>query len=120
MKSITKKIAIYSMIGIMQIGFGASVIEASPLQNDPSPMQQGFFRHGGPGPDHHDRNRYERERHERERYERERERRERIENDRHEREMRRRPHETKKQWRERQKYENERHQRELYKIRHHR
>lgn len=118
MKSITKKIAIYSMIGIMQIGFGASVIEASPLQNDPSPMQQGFFRHGGPGPDHHDRNRYERDRHERERYERDR--RERIENDRHEREMRRRPHETKKQWHERQKRENERHQRELYKIRHHR
>lgn len=107
MKSITKKIAIYSMIGIMQIGFGASVIEASPLQNDFSPMQQGFFR-PGPGPDHHDRDRFERER------------RERIENERHEREMRRRPHETKKQWRERQKHENERHQRELYKIRQYR
>ncbi len=118
MKCISKKIVIYSMIGIMQIGFGASVIEASPLQSDPSPMQQGFFRPSGPGPDHHDRNRYERDRHERERYERDR--RERIENDRHEREMRRRPHETKKQWHERQKRENERHQIELYKIRHHR
>jgi membrane protein involved in colicin uptake len=109
MKSVVKKIAIYSMIGIMQIGFGASVIEASPLQNDPSPMQQRFDR-----PDHrqgwHERERFERERHERER----------IENERHEREMKRRPHETRKQWRERQKHENERHERELYKIRQYR
>jgi hypothetical protein len=31
--------------------------------------------------------------------------------------MKRRPHETRKHWRERQKHENERHERELYKIR---
>jgi membrane protein involved in colicin uptake len=99
MKSVVKKIAIYSMIGIMQIGFGASVIEASPLQNDPSPMQQRFDRPGQRQGWHE---------------------RERIENERHEREMKRRPHETRKQWRERQKHENERHERELYKIRQHR
>ena len=109
MNSVVKKIAIYSMIGIMQIGFGASVIEASPLQNDPSPMQQRFDR-PGQRQGWHERERFERERHERER----------IENERHEREMKRRPHETRKQWRERQKHENERHERELYKIRQHR
>ena len=34
--------------------------------------------------------------------------------------MKRRPHETKKQWHERQKHENERHQRALREIRDHR
>ncbi len=34
MKTIVKKIAIYSMIGIMQIGLATSVIEASPRYDD--------------------------------------------------------------------------------------
>lgn len=109
MNSIAKKIAICSMVGVMQIGFSASVMEASPLQNNPSPMQQRY--------DRHDDNR---DRHERERWERDRHERERIENQRHEREMKRRPHETRKQWHERQKRENERHERELRQIRAHR
>jgi hypothetical protein len=102
MKSIFKKIAIYSMVGIMQVGFGASVIEASPLHNDgPQRIIQ------LDGRNHHD---WEQDQH----------RRERIENERHEREMRRRPNEIRKQWHERQKHEKERHERELREIRHHR
>jgi len=104
MQNIVKRIAILSMVGIMQVGFGASVIEASPLHIDPSPMQ--YDRHQGPG--WHERERFEREL--------------RIENERHEREMRRRPHETRREWRERQQRENQRHERELHRIRweHHR
>ncbi len=30
MKNVVKKIMIYSMVGMMQIGLGATVIEASP------------------------------------------------------------------------------------------
>lgn len=106
MKNIVKKIAIFSMVGMMQIGLGASVIEASPLYNEPAPtQQQGIWKvRENPG------DRFEQKRHERER----------AENERHEREMKRRPHETKKQWHERQKHENERHQRELREIREHR
>ncbi|MCC5466011.1 hypothetical protein [Pelosinus baikalensis] len=109
MKGIVKKIAIYSMVGIMQVGFGASIIEASPLQNNPTPMQLRYDRHD-----------QGRDRHDRERWDRERQRQERLENERHERAMKRRPHETRKQWRERQKHEIERHERELRNIREHR
>lgn len=34
MKNVVKKIAIYSMVAIMQVGLGASVIEASPVHNN--------------------------------------------------------------------------------------
>ena len=34
MKNITKKVIIYLMVGMMQIGLGASVIEASPSNQD--------------------------------------------------------------------------------------
>ena len=44
MKSIFKKIAIYSMLGVMQLGIGASVIEASPQHRDSIPMQQQYDR----------------------------------------------------------------------------
>ena len=94
-----KKIAIYSMVGILQLGLGASVIEASPLHND-FPKTVAY--------EHHDRAHMEQERHERER----------IENERHEREMQRHHGESRKHWRERQKAENERHQHELERIRH--
>jgi membrane protein involved in colicin uptake len=106
MQRIVKKVAIYSMVGLMQIGFGASIIEASPLHIDSYPVQEQYDRHDQ-RPDWHDRERFERERHERER----------IENQRHEREMRRRPHESRREWRERQHRENERHERELRMIR---
>ncbi|GMA98836.1 hypothetical protein [Pelosinus sp. IPA-1] len=104
MKSIVKKIVIFSMIGVMQIGFGASVIEASSLHSEPVPMR------------HHD-DRDDQDRHERERYERhERERRERAENERHEREMRRRHHESEREWHRRQERERERHDNTMREI----
>ncbi|CUH97826.1 putative secreted protein [Propionispora sp. 2/2-37] len=101
MNSLAKKVMIYSMVGIMQIGLGASVAAASPAP-DYSPVPQ---RYGAP---HHDRHDIERERHERER----------IENERHEREMRRRPNENRRDWEKRKKHENERHRKALDDIRH--
>lgn len=82
MKSIAKKIIIYSMIGIMQIGLGASVIEASPR--------------------HHD-NQHE------QRYE-DRDHRIQEEIERHKREMMRREHEEEWEWRERQEREKAHHE----------
>jgi ABC-type Zn2+ transport system substrate-binding protein/surface adhesin len=92
-KRIMKKIMIYSMVGIMQLGLGATVIEASPLHNDGPYMEQQDNRH-----DH--------ERHERER----------IENERHEREMRRHHHESEWEWHERQKREQQRHDNTMNEI----
>jgi hypothetical protein len=34
MKNIIKKIMIYAMVGMMQVGLGATVVAASPLHND--------------------------------------------------------------------------------------
>jgi membrane protein involved in colicin uptake len=96
-KSLVKKIAIYSMIGMMQVGFGASVIEASPLHNGSVSVQLQS--------DRHDR---DQDRHERER----------VENERHEREMRRHPNEGEREWHERQQRENERHEENLRRIAH--
>ena len=39
MKSMAKKMVIFAMVGIMQIGFGASVMEASPLHDYYPPVQ---------------------------------------------------------------------------------
>ncbi len=107
MKSMAKKMVVFTMVGIMQIGFGASVMEASPLHDYYPPVQSY---------DGHDRDHMERERHER--MERERHERERIENERHEREMRRRDHESRREWRERQRIENERHDEAMRRIAH--
>lgn len=102
MNSVAKKVMIYSMAGILQLGFGASVVAASPAP-DFSPVPQSYD--GWHNRDRHD---MERERHERER----------IENERHEREMRRRPNENRRDWEKRKKHENERHKRALDDIRH--
>lgn len=94
MKNAIKKIAIFSMVGMMQIGFGASVIEASPLHNDgPQRIVQLDDR------DHHNNDR-----------QRDHDRREREENERHEREMQRRHHESEREWHDRQERENQRHE----------
>jgi membrane protein involved in colicin uptake len=99
MKSIVKKIAIFSMVGMMQIGLGASVIEASPLHNDgPQRIVQLDDRH-------HD-NEKQREHDERQRQE----------NERHEREMRRHDHESEREWHDRQERENQRHRNALDEI----
>jgi membrane protein involved in colicin uptake len=106
MKNIVKKITIYSMVGMMQIGFGASVIEASPLYNDGS---QRFVQLDNRNHD------YERQREHNER-KREHDRRQREENERHEREMRRHHHESEREWRERQERENQRHRNAINEI----
>ncbi|SEP45977.1 hypothetical protein [Propionispora vibrioides] len=101
MNSMVKKTVIYSLVGVMQIGFGVAVTEASPLPAgnwQPQTIQM----------DHrHD--------HDRER-QREHDRREREENRRHEREMRRRDHESEREWHARQEREKERHEQALREI----
>ena len=75
---------IYSMVGLMQLGLGATVIEASPLYNDGSQrIVQLDNRH---------------------------DQRQREENDRHGREMRRHHHENDRVWHDRQGRENQRHE----------
>ena len=96
MKNILKKVAIFSMIGMMQIGFGVSVIEASPLNNEGTQRVIQLD-------DRHDRDRHDRER---------------IENERHERETRRRENEDEREWHERQRHENERHAENQRRIAH--
>lgn len=94
MKNVVKKMAVFSMIGMMQIGFGASVIEASPLHNDDSQRIIELDRR-----DHYDNDR-----------QRDHDRREREENRRHEREMQRRHHESEREWHDRQEREKQRHE----------
>jgi hypothetical protein len=94
MKNIAKKIMIYSMAGIMQVGLGATVVAASPLHIDDS--QRIVQLDSGDYPDG-DRQR-------------EHDRRQREENERHEREMRRHDGESERDWHERQRIENERHE----------
>lgn len=86
MRSIVKKMVIYSMVGLMQVGFGASIIEASPRHND----QQ------------HERRQEDRPEHRDERINKERAR--------HEKEMQRRDHENEHEWRERQEREKKHHE----------
>jgi len=89
MKNIIIKITVLVMVSIMQIGLGASVIEAAPINNLLSMQQQ----------DNQDQREAER-----------------IENERHERAMERRGNESEQEWSERQNRENERHQRRLWII----
>ncbi|MDU2063651.1 MAG: hypothetical protein E6713_02325 [Sporomusaceae bacterium] len=101
MKRVGKKIMIYSLVGMMQIGWGVSVLEASPLtQENRSVIQLD------------DRHHMEREREHEER-QREHDRRMREEQKRHEHEMRRHPHESEREWHRRQEQERERHEREM-------
>lgn len=91
MKNIAKKLIVYSMVGIMQIGLGASMVSASPAHG-PERVKYSEEHHN------HDNDRQrEHDRHMRE------------ENERHEREMQRRHDESVREWRERQERENERH-----------
>jgi len=93
MNNITKKIMIFSLAGIMQLGLGISVMEASPYYGDDSPrMVRLDDRH-----DEHDR-------------------RQREENERHEREMRRHDYESEREWHERQERENQRHENTMNEI----
>lgn len=96
-KPILKKVVIYSLVGILQCGFGVAALEASPRHDEQRS---------------HEQQRDNRDRHEQPRYENDRRSphdRRQEENDRHEREMERRHHENERQWRERQRIERERH-----------
>lgn len=100
MNTIVKKVVIYSMVGILQLGIGVSALEASPRHND----------------NHRDNQRNShwqyRDAHDRQI----REDRRREENERHEREMQRRHWESEREWRERERCENERHDNTLKDI----
>ncbi|WP_110953429.1 hypothetical protein [Anaerosinus massiliensis] len=99
MKNLGKKITVLAMVGIMQVGFGAAVIEASPLHNNHShKLYKGDHR-----PDHRDRHAEHDERMKKE-------------NDRHEREMKRRHNEDEREWRERQEREKQKHEDNLREI----
>jgi hypothetical protein len=99
MISIAKKIMIYSLAGIIQVSFGITFIEASPLYND-SPQKLVQLDDG-----YHENDR-----------QREHTKQLREENERHEREMRRRDHESDRDYHERQKRENKRHEDALHDI----
>jgi len=88
MKSIAKKIVIFSMIGLMQVGLGASVIEASPRQDDRNQKYEQRDKD-------RDKNRDRRIREEQARYE---------------REMQRRENEREQDWKERQQREKANHE----------
>jgi ABC-type Zn2+ transport system substrate-binding protein/surface adhesin len=93
MKNVVKKVAILSMVGMMQIGFGASVIEASSLHNEDS---QRIVQLDNRQRDH--------------------DRREHEENQRHEREMQRHNHESDRDWHDRQEKEKQRHDNTMNEI----
>ncbi|VBB07319.1 Hypothetical protein LUCI_2563 [Lucifera butyrica] len=112
MKSIVKKTIIYSMIGMIEMGFGASAVFASPVYSYNGPQQIVQL------DDRHDRDNdrwREQRRHEEERR-REHDERLRRENERHEREMQRRRHESEREWHERQERERQRHDETLHEI----
>jgi len=97
---------IFSMIGIIQTGFGASIIEASAFQNDSSPwvrdQQEARLDHRD-----HDRGEFR---------QREYDRKVREENDRYEQEIQRRHFENRRDWRERREHEKHRHEEILQRL----
>lgn len=101
MKNITKKIMIFSMVGMMQVGFGAAVLEASPLHTENSYRFIQFD-------DRHDDDDQWRQHEHDERL--------RRENERHRHEMERREHESRREWRERQERERQQHEDNLREI----
>ncbi|EGO65482.1 hypothetical protein [Acetonema longum] len=127
MNSAVKKTVIYSLVGILQFGTGASVLEAAALYQNNTPPLYAMSK-GHHQPNEKDRREAERrremekrrEQERRERDQRERRRqhdeRRRQENERHEREMRRRQHESEREWRARQEREKKRHDRALRDI----
>ena len=89
-----RKIIIYVMVCLLQIGSGISITQASSLPTALAHIQQQSDQ---------DQDRQEAER---------------VENERHDRAMERRPNESEREWNERQQRENERHERKLWLIAH--
>lgn len=130
MNGLVKKVVAISLIGCLQLGTGAAVVEAATRhdgdrqrqeQRDDRKYQEQRERERR----HQEEQRRLQEQRERERRhqeekrlqeQRERERRHREEMERHEREMRRRDHESEHEWHERQRRENERHDNTLRDI----
>ncbi|QDR79591.1 hypothetical protein [Sporomusa termitida] len=105
MKMAMKKIIVYSMLGLLQVGMFSSVAAAAPgsLHNNGSQRIANLDRN-----DHdHKRNEDRRRNHDE---------RKRQEKERHEREMKRRPHESNREWKERQEREKDRHDKALREI----
>ncbi|MBP2651803.1 MAG: hypothetical protein H6Q74_2628 [Firmicutes bacterium] len=92
MKNVAKKMMIYSLAGIMQIGFGTAVLEAAPYDGGSQQIIQ--VKDGDQS------NNDQRRKHDDK---------QREENERHEREMRRHPGESDQEWHDRQDRENKRH-----------
>jgi ABC-type Zn2+ transport system substrate-binding protein/surface adhesin len=92
MNGLVKKMMIYSMVGLMQVGFGTAVVAASPLYNDGPQQIVQLDRQSD-----HDQRQHE-------------------ENERHEREMRQHDGESDRDWHERQDRENERHNNTMNEI----
>lgn len=114
MRNIVKKVAVYSMIGMMQVGFGVSVIEASPVHNNSAPASQQSDRSETSQNRPYDRDQdKDKDRHN---LDQARQQRERIENERHENEMKRNQNESRHDWKERQQQENQRHEENLKRI----
>ena len=100
MKSIMKKIIVYSMVGILQCGLGTAVLEASPKHSEQPSRYENHYNKNN----HNDRRNIEREKQRQE------------ENERHAREMQRRHNESEREWRDRQQQENERHEQTINTI----
>lgn len=102
MKFTGKKIIVYSMLGLLQVGMFSSVAAAAPgpLHNNGS-QRVAYL-------DRDDRHDDERRRNHDER--------KRQENERHEREMKRRPNESDRNWHKRQEQEKKRHDQSLREI----
>ncbi len=100
MKNLTKKIMIFSMVGMMQVGFGAAVLEASPLHTENSNRVVQLD-------NRHDNGNWRQREHDE---------RLRRENERHKHEMERRKHESRREWRERQERERQHHEDNLREI----
>ncbi len=89
MNNMAKKLMIYSLVGLIQVGLGATIVAASPLYNDGSPRIVQLD------------NRHDRER---------------QENNRHAQEMRRHNGENDRDWHDRQARENQQHDNTMNEI----
>ena len=95
MASMAKKVVICAMVGIMQIGVGASLVSAAPHHS--VHITNNYYSHGNDRQREYDKRLQE-------------------ENARHERAMQRRWDESESAWYARQQQENERHDESLHQI----
>jgi len=92
MRNLAKRIIVYSIVGMMQFGFGAIVVSASPFSNDDSPGILNLD-----GQHEHDQRQSQ-------------------ENERHKKEMHRHSDESDQDWNDRQMAENHQHNKTMNEI----